>query len=95
MQLISGMNLPAYWFSNFIADVIKMYIPCTLIILTSVAFEVNYPYVWVLFILLPLALVPFSYVTTFIFKNDTSGQIATLTIHFFACAVMGLVVFTM
>ena len=27
MQLISGMNLSAYWVSNFIFDCIKVYIP--------------------------------------------------------------------
>jgi ATP-binding cassette subfamily A (ABC1) protein 3 len=95
MQLISGMNLLAYWISNLISDIVKVYIPCILMILTSIAFKVNYPYIWLLFLLLPLALVPFSYLTTFMFRDDTSGQIVTLSIHFFACAIMGLLVFTM
>jgi len=73
MQLISGMNLPAYWISNMIADIIKVYIPVIMMLLTSIAFNVNYPDIWILFLLLPLALVPFSYVTTFLFGSDTSA----------------------
>lgn len=38
MQMISGMSLPAYWISNMIADIIKVYIPLILMILLSVVF---------------------------------------------------------
>lgn len=95
MQLISGMSLPAYWISNMIADIIKVYIPVLMMLLTSIAFNVNYPDIWILFLLLPLALVPFSYVTTFLFASDTSAQILTLGIHFFICTIMAALVFTL
>ena len=39
MQLISGMSLQAYWLSNMIADIIKVYIPIILIILLSLVFN--------------------------------------------------------
>jgi len=67
------MSLPAYWISNMIADLIKVYIPILLMVIISKIFNVNYKGVWVLFLLLPLALVPFTYITSFIFKNDTSA----------------------
>lgn len=73
IQLISGMNLPAYWLSNIVADIIKVYIPIVLIIAISAAFSVNYTGVWVLLMLYPLAIVPFSYVTTFLFTSDTTA----------------------
>jgi len=73
MQLVSGMNLPAYWLSNMIADIIKVYIPIILTILISIAFNCNYEGVWVLLMLFPLAIVPFSYVTTFLFTNDVKA----------------------
>jgi len=95
IQLISGMSIPAYWISNMIADIIKVYIPVIMMLLTSVFFNANYPDVWVLFLLLPLALVPFSYVTTFLFGSDTSAQIVTLGIHFFTCTIMAILVFTL
>jgi ATP-binding cassette subfamily A (ABC1) protein 3 len=87
------MSLPAYWISNMIADLIKVYIPVLLMVIISRIFDVNYKGVWVLFLLLPLALVPFTYITSFLFKNDTSAQIVTLFLNFFVCAVMGVVVF--
>jgi len=73
MQLISGMSLPAYWISNMIADLIKIYIPIILMVLISKIFSVNYKGVWILYLLLPLAVVPFTYITSFIFKNDTTA----------------------
>lgn len=73
IQLISGMSLPAYWFSNMLADIIKVYIPIILTILISIAFGCNYDGVWILLMLFPLAIVPFSYVTTFLFTNDTKA----------------------
>ena len=33
MQMVSGMSLTAYWVSNLLADVIKVYIPLVCIAL--------------------------------------------------------------
>ena len=38
MQVISGMKLPAYWISNMIADIIKVYIPLSLMMILAVIF---------------------------------------------------------
>ena len=73
MQLISGMNLPAYWISNLAADMIKVYIPMILIILTYLVFSIKLPGVWVLFLLYPLAIVPFTYLTSFLFSTDSKA----------------------
>jgi len=71
MQLISGMNLLAYWISNLIADMIKVFIPMILIVLTYFLFGINLPGVWVLFLIYPLAIVPFTYLTSFLFTSDS------------------------
>ena len=73
MQLISGMSLSAYWISNMISDIIKVYIPLVLMIILSFIFGTNYAGVWVLVLLLPWALVPFTYITSFLFSNDTNA----------------------
>jgi len=73
MQLISGMNLPAYWISNLAADMIKVYIPMILIIFTYLAFSIKLPGVWVLFLIYPLAIVPFTYLTSFLFTTDSKA----------------------
>lgn len=89
------MQLPAYWMSNMIADMIKLYIPIFLIILTSMAFEVNYAGVWVLYLLLPPALVPFTYVTSFLFSKDNTAQIITLFMNYLVCCLMAIIVFVL
>lgn len=73
MQMISGMSLPAYWISNMIADIIKVYIPVFLIIILSILFDCNYPGVAICFMFLPWAIVPFTYVTSFMFSDDTNA----------------------
>ena len=73
MQMVSGMSLPAYWVSNFIADVFKAYIPLAMIILISMLFDANYPGVAAMILMLPWALVPFTYVTSFLFKTESSA----------------------
>jgi hypothetical protein len=73
MQLISGMNLPAYWISNLAADMIKVYIPMILIIFTYLAFNIKLPGVWVLFLIYPMAIVPFTYLTSFLFSTDSKA----------------------
>jgi len=95
MQIISGMSLPAYWISNMIADMIKLYIPIGLIILLSVVFDSNYPGTWVLFMLLPPALVPWTYCSSFLFSKDGSAQIITLFANYFVCCLMGIMVFVL
>ena len=38
MQLISGMSKAAYWMSNMLADIIKLYIPIFVILLSNLVF---------------------------------------------------------
>lgn len=89
------MSLTAYWLSNMIADIIKLYIPIIMIILISIMFDANYQGVWVLFMLLPWALVPFTYITSFLFEKDSTAQIITLFINYFVACVMSILVFVL
>ena len=95
MQIISGMQLPAYWISNMIADMIKLYIPIILIILLSIVFDSNYDGVWVLYLLLPPALVPWTYVSSFLFSKDGTAQIITLFMNYLVCCLFGILVFVL
>ena len=65
------MSLFGYWAANILADLVKSFIPILVILLMSYLSDVWYDGVWVLFILFPFAVVPFSYVTSFIFSSDT------------------------
>jgi ATP-binding cassette subfamily A (ABC1) protein 1 len=95
MQLISGMSLFGYWAANILADLVKSFIPIIVILIMSKAFDVWYEGVWILFLLFPIAVVPFSYVTSFMFSSDTVAQICTLFLHFIAGGIMSLTVYTL
>lgn len=41
MQLVSGMNLGAYWISNYIFDLFKALIPVVIVIALIFAFELK------------------------------------------------------
>ena len=73
MQLVSGVSLMAYWISNLIADVLKMYIPIAIIIGLNAAYDLQYEGVWQLLVLYPISIVPFTYLTSFFFTRDTTG----------------------
>mmetsp|Transcript_18706 Transcript_18706/g.25260 ORF Transcript_18706/g.25260 Transcript_18706/m.25260 type:complete len:154 (-) Transcript_18706:1638-2099(-) len=89
------MSLIGYWTSNLFFDIIMAYIPILLIIALTFAFQTGFQGIWVLFLLFPPAVVPFTYVTSFIFKSDINAQIVTLFIHFVAGALMTVVVFAL
>jgi hypothetical protein len=59
----------------------------------SFIFGTNYAGVWVLFLLLPWALVHFTYVTSFLFNNDTNAQIMSLLLHFLVSVVLATAVY--
>ena len=71
------------------------YLPISLVIMLTFAFGKNYPGVWALLMLYPPAIVPFTYVMSFLFKNDINAQIMTLFIHFLAGALGTAIVFTL
>jgi ATP-binding cassette subfamily A (ABC1) protein 1 len=89
------MSLFGYWAANILADLVKSFIPIIVILIMSKAFDVWYEGVWILFLLFPIAVVPFSYVTSFMFSSDTVAQICTLFLHFIAGGIMSLTVYTL
>ena len=95
MQLISGMSLFGYWLANMISDILKAYVPTLLILAITYMFDLNYEGVWALLLLFPLAIVPFSYVNTILFRSDSVAQIVTLFLHFLIGGLGALVVYAL
>ena len=95
MQMSSGVSLPAYWISNLISDIVKTYFPIFVILLLTVIFDLQYDGVWALLLLYPLAIVPFTYITSFFFTSDTVAQILTLFVHFLFGGIMPIVIFVL
>lgn len=93
MQLVSGMSLPAYWISNMFADIVKAYIPVLVIMALAAAFHAYYPGMWVIYMLYPPALVPFTYITSFLFNHETTAQVNTLFFHFMIGGILAPLAF--
>ena len=94
-QLLAGMSLPGYWCSNLAFDILMAYVPCLLIILLMSVFGVSYEGTWVLLLLYPPAIVPFTYVTSFLFRSDINAQIVTLLLHFVSGGLLVVIVFVL
>ena len=95
MQLISGVSLPAYWLSNLIADISKTFVPILITLVLMQIYGVEYDGAWVLLLLYPIAIVPFTYVTSFAFSNDTVAQIMTIFLHFLFGAIAPIIVISL
>ena len=67
------MSLSGYWMSNMVFDILMAYVPIGLIILITILFGQNYRGVWVIYMLYPPAVVPYTYVWSFLFKSDINA----------------------
>lgn len=95
MQLISGVSLPAYWLSNLIADIGKTFVPMLITFVLMGIYGVEDDGAWALLLLYPIAIVPFTYITSFAFSNDTVAQIMTIFLHFLFGAIAPIVVISL
>ena len=95
MQLISGMSLSAYWVSNLIFDIAKGLIPSIIVIGLFYAFGLNYPNTWLLFLLYPVGVIPFTYVMSFFFASENVAQTITIFLHFVFAGIGAIVVFVL
>jgi len=81
-HLVSGVSIPAYWFSSFLWDFVKYLIPGIVTPLLISAFEVKslsepssvFASIWVLFMLFGLAICPYTYSISFMFKSYSAAQ---------------------
>lgn len=93
LQVISGMQLKAYWVGNFTFDFFKMQLTIIVTIILFQAFEMEYDSAWLTFLCLPFGILPFTYVTSFIFTTDSAAQTFTMFFHFFILAIVSVMVF--
>ena len=91
--MVSGLNLSAYWLANTISDIIKSYVPIGLIIGTSYVFDKGYQGVWALFLLYPIAMVPFTYCCSFMFSSDRKAQVFIVFLNVLIAGIMAPVVY--
>jgi hypothetical protein len=89
------MSLAGYWAGNMIFDILVAYVPIGLIIVLSMAFGKNYTGAWALFLLYPPAVVPYTYVWSFLFASDINAQVVTLSLHSVSGGLLAVAVFVL
>ena len=101
-QIVSGVSIYAYWFSNLLIDLCKYLIPGIYCALSILIFNVeafterdNYGAVWALVLLYGPAMLTFTYLTSFMFKSPESAQIATFVFNFLAGLVFMILSFAL
>jgi hypothetical protein len=67
------MQLSAYWTANFLVDFIKLQPVVWTTLITFRAYNLDYEAAWATYLVFPLAILPFTYVTSLLFKNDNSA----------------------
>jgi ATP-binding cassette subfamily A (ABC1) protein 3 len=93
LQVISGMQLTAYWTANFVVDMLKLQpLLWTTILIFNIE-NLHYEAAWLTYLLLPFAILPFTYVTSFIFTSDNAAQAYTLFGHFVSILTLPLFVY--
>lgn len=107
-QLVSGVSLPAFWLANYIWDLLTYVIPFIAAIALIQLFAVSalagtsdcisctsntYPAVVLLFVLFGLAICPFTYCMSYMFKEHASSQTYTIMINFIIGVVLMVVSF--
>lgn len=93
LQVISGMNLKAYWVGNFIFDLIKMELTIVVTISLFFGFEMGLNSAWATYVALPFGIIPFSYVMSYWFTVDSAAQTFTMFFHFFILGIMSTLTF--
>ena len=89
------MQLKAYWMGNFIFDCLKFYVTVLVTVGIFFGFEMGYEAAWVTYMLIPFAIVPFTYVTSFCFTVDSAAQTFTMFVHFMTLCLISTVVFAL
>lgn len=94
-HMISGVSLFSYWVANFVWDAVKHIIPGVICSLMVLAFNVTsltepteaYGALWILMLLYGVSIAPFTYFTSFFFKNYPTAQVITILFNFIAGSI--------
>lgn len=98
-HVISGVSRWAYWTSNYFWDYAKYLVfavfVCVFIYVVDIYTYTDdakrYGAFWLIFLLYGLAVIPFTYATSFVFSNHTTAQVITLIFHFITGSFLPIV----
>ncbi len=99
-QVVCGVSVFAYWCSNFTVDFIKYLVPAVFSSLMCKAFDMkalveddNWAVMWLLFLLYGYAVIPFTYLLSFLFKDPGSGQLVLFFFNLVTGGIVTIVIF--
>ena len=95
IQVIKGIYMSSYWIAFTLVDLIRAYLPCLATIALIDLFNLEYGHVWKVIMLYPLAIIPFTYVTSYFFRHSATAQTFTLYVHFLLSGIAGMIVFAL
>ena len=87
------MSLGSYWLTNFTFDILKILFLSMMTILCLHIFNIELPDFWVILLVYPLAIVPFTYATSFIFSSESAAQNVTMLVHVIVSSIGAVGVF--
>ena len=92
LQIISGISLLSYWFNNYLFELIKYYFigGFNLFLIWAFGFYKNYLYI--LYLLYGPSMVSFTYLFSFVFSSESSGQNVVIIVNFIGGALAGSVI---
>ena len=76
------MQVLAYWITNFTFDLIKMYLIVCMNLMIFAYFNINLGDAIYTLLVFPLGMIPFSYVSSFVFRSVSVAQSLTLFFNF-------------
>ena len=92
-QLVQGMSLRSYWLTNFTFDILKTLLLSGITLLLLYFYSIEMPDIWVILLLYPFALIPFTYATSFMFTRESSAQNCTIFLHVIISSIGSVGVF--
>ena len=95
MQFIQGMSTKAYWFINFLFDLVKTLMVSGMIMLLIEVYDLDFPDAWTLLLAYPFAIVPFTYTTSFCFTKESVAQNFTIFSHLILGQILSSTVFVL
>ena len=102
-QMISGASVPAFWLANYTWDVLTYVLPCSLSLLAVHLFNIGaftgtaqaFTVVVLLFVGYGLAIMPFTYMLSFLWKSHTQAQIWCLLLNLLSGLILMIASFVM
>ena len=89
LQILSGTSIYTYWINNYIFELIKYYVVVGVCLIILFLFKYYEKYLAIIYIFYGPALVSFTYVISYFFNTEASGQITILLVNLFFGSLCG------